>query len=83
MKPHKIGLSSEDLRIQGMYILLEDNEEKYSKMGITYPPNRLYKIEIVAEAIFNGRRCRAKRSFNIPKETSITKAVESMIIKRK
>ena len=57
MKPHKIRLSSGDLRAQGMYILLEDNEEKYTKMGITSPPNRVYKIEIAVEAIFNDKRC--------------------------
>ena len=82
MKPYKIRLSSGDLRAQGMYILLEDGEEKYTKFGITSPPNRIYKIEIAVEAIFNGRRCRGKRSFNIPKGTSIIKAVESLIIKK-
>ena len=82
MKPYKIRLSSGDLRAQGMYILLGDGEEKYTKLGITSPPNRIYKIEIAVEVIFNGRRCRGKRSFNIPKGTSIIKAVESLIIKK-
>ena len=82
MKPYKIRLSSGDLRAQGMYILLEDGEEKYTKLGITSPPNRIYKIEIAVEVIFNGRRCRGKRSFNIPKGTSIIKAVESLIVKK-
>ena len=82
MKPYKIRLSSGDLRAQGMYILLGDGEEKYTKLGITSPPNRIYKIEIAVEVIFNGRRCRGKRSFNIPKGTSIIKAVESLIVKK-
>ena len=82
MKPYKIRLSSGDLRAQGMYILLEDGEEKYTKLGITSPPNRIYKIEIAVEVIFNGRRCRGKRSFNIPKGTSIIKAGESLIVKK-
>lgn len=82
MKPYKIRLSSGDLRAQGMYILLEENEEKYTKAGITSPPNRIYKIEIAIETIYNGKRCRGKRVFNIPKGTSITKAVESLIIKK-
>lgn len=82
MKPYKIRLSSGDLRAQGMYILLGDGEEKYTKLGITSPPNRIYKIEIAVEVIFNGRRCRGKRSFNISKGTSIIKAVESLIIKK-
>ena len=34
MKPYKIRLSSGDLRAQGMYILLGDSEEKYTKLGI-------------------------------------------------
>ena len=46
MKPVKIRLSQGDLRAQGMYILLEEDEEKYTKNGITsyenyveYPDN--------------------------------------------
>lgn len=82
MKPVKIRLSQGDLRAQGMYILLEDNEVKYTKNGITTPPNRIYKIEIAVETTFDNKRCRGKRSFNIPKGTSITKAVESLLGKK-
>ena len=82
MKPVKIRLSQGDLRAQGMYILLEENEEKYTKNGITSPPNRTYKIEIAVETVVNNKRCRGKRSFNIPKGTSITKAIESLLGKK-
>lgn len=82
MKPIKIRLSKGDLRAQGMYILLEENEEKYTKNGITSPPNRTYKIEIAVETVVNNKRCRGKRSFNIPKGTSITKAIESLLGKK-
>lgn len=82
MKPFKIRLIDGDLRAQGMYILLEENEEKYTKTGITSPPNRIYKIEIAVETIYNNKRCRGKRSFNIPKGTSITKAIESLLGKK-
>ena len=82
MKPVKIRLSQGDLRAQGMYILLEEDEEKYTKTGITSPPNRIYKIEIAVETVVNNKRCRGKRSFNIPKGTSITKAIESLLGKK-
>lgn len=82
MKPFKIRLTDGDLRAQGMYVLLEENEEKYTKTGITSPPNRIYKIEIAVETIYNNKRCRGKRSFNIPKGTSITKAIESLLGKK-
>ena len=82
MKPVKIRLSQGDLRAQGMYILLEEDEEKYTKNGITSPPNRIYKIEIAVETVVNNKRCRGKRSFNIPKGTSITKAIESLLGKK-
>lgn len=82
MKPIKIRLSQGDLRAQGMYILLEEDEEKYTKTGITSPPNRIYKIEIAVETVVNNKRCRGKRSFNIPKGTSITKAIESLLGKK-
>jgi len=82
MKPVKIRLSLGDLRAQGMYILLEEDEEKYTKNGITSPPNRTYKIEIAVETVVNNKRCRGKRSFNIPKGTSITKAIESLLGKK-
>lgn len=82
MKPVKIRLSQGDLRAQGMYILLEEDEEKYTKNGITSPPNRTYKIEIAVETVVNNKRCRGKRSFNIPKGTSITKAIESLLGKK-
>lgn len=82
MKPVKIRLSQGDLRAQGMYILLEEDEEKYTKNGITSPPNRTYKIEIAVETVVNNKRCRGKRSFNIPKGTSITKSIESLLGKK-
>lgn len=82
MKPVKIKLSSGDKRAQGMYILIDDFEKKYTKTGITSPPNRIYKIEIAIEVVINNKRNRGKRRFNIPKGTSITKAVESLLGKR-
>lgn len=82
MKSVKIKLSKGDRRSQGMYILLDDSEIKYTKQGITSPPNRIYQIEIAIEAMVNNKRCRGKRNFNIPKGTSITKAIESLQSKK-
>ena len=82
IKPYKIKLVVGDKRAQGMYILLEPNEEKYTAKGVTAPPNRIYTIQIAVESMYRYKRCRGKRSFNVPKGTSIIKAVESMISKK-
>lgn len=81
-KPYKIKLDIGDKRAQNMYILLNPSEVKYTSKGLTAPPNRIYNIQIAVETMFNNKRCRGKRSFTIPKGTSIIKAVESMIPKR-
>ncbi len=65
-----------------MYILISDDEIKYTKNNETRPPNRAYKIQIAVEAIHNHKRCRGKQSFNIQKGTSIAKAVNSLLGKR-
>jgi len=82
LKPYKIKLEAGDKRAQGMYILIEPHEEKYSPKGITVPPRRNYKIQIAVEIIHKNKRCRGKRVFNIVKNTSIRRAVESMMTKR-
>lgn len=82
IKPTKIKLSQGDKRAQGMYLLIDSSEEKYTKDGITRPPNRDYNIQIAVETIYNSKRCRGKRNFLIQKGTSIIKAVESLIPKR-
>ncbi|KAB7892314.1 tyrosine-type recombinase/integrase [Poseidonibacter ostreae] len=81
-KPYKIKLAAGDKRSQGMYLLLEPKEVKYTSKGITAPPNRTYQIQVAVEVMYNNKRCRGKRTFNIPKGTSITKAVESIIPKK-
>ncbi len=63
----------------GMYILLKDDEVRYTKENETRPPNRIYRIEIAVEAVHNNKRCRGKQSFQIPKGTSISKAVSSLL----
>ncbi len=80
--PYKIKLEVGDKRAQGMYILLKPSEEKYSAKGVTITPTRNYKIEVAVEAIYNNKRCRGKKVFNITKGTSIIRAVENMIAKR-
>lgn len=82
LKPYKIKLATGDKRAQGMYILIDSSEEKYSNKGITTPPNRNYKIQIAVEIVHEHKRCRGKRVFNIVKGTSIIRAVENMIVKR-
>ena len=82
MTPYKIKLEVGDKRAQGMYILLKPSEEKYTAKGVTITPTRNYKIEIAVEAIYNNKRCRGKKVFNITKGTSIIRAVENMIAKR-
>lgn len=66
----------------GMYILLDYDEEKYTKQNETKPPNRNYKIQIAVEAMYNNKRCRGKKTFNIPKGTSIVKSVSSLLGKK-
>ncbi|MDD2358542.1 MAG: tyrosine-type recombinase/integrase [Thiovulaceae bacterium] len=75
-KPIKIKLSNNTA--SGMYILLTDDEIKKQTGSETKPPNRIYKIQIAVEAIYNNQRCRGKKSFSIPKGTSIVKAVASL-----
>ena len=80
--PYKIKLEVGDKRAQGMYILLKPSEEKYTAKGVTITPTRNYKIEVAVEVIYNNKRCRGKKVFNITKGTSIIRAVENMIAKR-
>jgi len=79
-KPVKIKLNNGSA--SGMYILLKASEIRYSKDNETKPPNRIYTIQIAVEAIYNNKRCRGKQSFKIPKGTSISKAVSSLLGKR-
>jgi site-specific recombinase XerD len=79
-KPVKIKLNNN--LAAGMYILLKPDEIKYTKDDETKPPNRTYKIEIAVEVVVKNKRCRGKQSFNIPKGTSIVKAVSSLLGKK-
>lgn len=80
MKPIKIKLNNGTA--SGMYILLESDEDKYTKNNETKPPNRNYKIQIAVEVVYNNKRCRGKKTFNITKGTSIVKAVSSLLGKK-
>jgi len=80
MKPVKIKLNNG--AAAGMYILLDDDEVRYTNTDETRPPNRTYKIEIAIEAMCNNKRCRGKKTFNVPKGTSISKAVNSLLGKK-
>lgn len=79
-KPIKIKLNNS--MASGMYILIKNDEIKYTKENETKPPNRAYKIQIAIEAMYNNKRCRGKQSFQIKKGTSIAKAVSSLLGKR-
>ena len=79
---YKIKLEVGDKRAQGMYILLKPSEEKYTAKGVSIAPTRNYKIEVAVETIYNNKRCRGKKVFNITKGTSIIRAIENMIAKR-
>ena len=79
-KPVKIKLYNGTA--SGMYILLSKDEVRYTKNNETKPPNRAYKIQIEIEAIYKDKRCRGKKSFNVAKGTSISKAVGSLLGKR-
>lgn len=79
-KPVKIKLNNGTA--SGMYILINDNEIKYTKDNETKPPNRSYKIEVAVEAMHNHKRTRGKETFTIAKGTSIAKAVGSLLGKR-
>ena len=80
LKPIKIKLNNGTAG--GMYIVLTEDEVRYTKTGETRPPNRIYKIEIAVEAMHHNKRCRGKSLFSIPKGTSISKAVGSLLGKR-
>lgn len=80
LKARKIKLNNGSAT--GMYILLSDDEVKYTKNNETKPPNRIYKIEIAVEVMFNNKRVRGKQTFTIPMGTSITKAVSSLLGKK-
>jgi integrase len=79
-KPIKIKLNNGTA--PGMYILIVSDEEKYTKQNETKPPNRNYKIEVAVEVMYNHKRCRGKKLFNVPKGTSIVKAVSSLLGKK-
>ncbi len=79
-KPVKIKLNNNTA--SGMYILLDKSEINYTKDSETKPPNRSYSIQIEVEQMYNDKRCRGKRLFNIPKGTSIIKAVGSLLGKK-
>jgi len=66
----------------GMYILINDDELKFTKNNETKPPNRIYKIEIAIETMYKNKRCRGKQTFTIPKGTSMVKAVSSLLGKK-
>ena len=80
IKPIKIKLNNGTA--SGMYILLASDEEKYTKQNETKPPNRNYKIQVAVEVMYNHKRCRGKKLFNVPKGTSIVKAVSSLLGKK-
>jgi|GEM_PF-3949393 len=79
-KPFKIKLSKGDSK--GMYLLANQDEIKLDKADNTKAPNRIYKIQIEVEAIYNNKRCRGKKIFSVPKGTSMVKACLSMISNR-
>lgn len=79
-KPIKVQLNNGTA--SGMYILLNDSEIRYTKDDETKPPNRSYKIQVNVEAVYQAKRCTGKRLFDIPKGTSISKAVASLLGKR-
>jgi len=79
-KPVKIKLNNGSA--SGMYILVKNDEIRYTKTNETKPPNRAYTIQIAVEAIYKNKRCRGKQSYKIPKGTSISKAVSSLLGKR-
>ena len=79
-KPIKIKLNNGTA--SGMYILIASDEEKYTKQNETKPPNRNYKIQVAVEVMYNHKRCRGKKLFNVPKGTSIVKAVSSLLGKK-
>lgn len=80
LKPVKIKLNNGTA--SGMYILISQDEIKYTDKDETRPPNRIYKIEIAVETMSNNKRCRGKSSFQIAKGTSIVKAVSSLLGKK-
>ena len=79
-KPVKIRLNNGTA--SAMYIVIKEDEIRYTKENETKPPNRTYKIQIAVEAIYNHKRCRGKQSFQIKKGTSISKAVSSLLEKK-
>lgn len=46
----------------GMYILISNDEIKYTKEHETKPPNRNYKIEVAVEVMYKSKRARGKET---------------------
>ena len=49
LKPVKIKLNNGTA--SGMYILLKEDEIRFTKDGETRAPNRIYKIEVAVETV--------------------------------
>lgn len=78
MKPIKINLTNG--KATGMYVLAEESEIKTDSNGNTSAPKkRAYKIQVTTEAIYNNKRCRGKKTINIPANTSMVTAVNKCI----
>ncbi|MEW6552214.1 MAG: tyrosine-type recombinase/integrase [Campylobacterota bacterium] len=84
-KPVKIKLANGSA--VGIYVLLTNSEYNIIDNVATAPSDtngntkaprgRAYKLEVTCEVVRKNKRCRGKKTINIPKGTSMVKAVEA------
>lgn len=60
------------------FYMLSDTEPKIDKDGNTKAPNSDYKIQIEVAAEYNNKRVRGKKSYTIPRGTTMVKAIQSL-----
>lgn len=72
---HKISLKN---GTSSNFYILSESEPKIDKDGNTKAPNSDYKIQIEVAALYNNKRVRGKKSYTIPRGTTMVKAIQSL-----
>lgn len=74
-KRHKIVLKN---GTAANFYILSDTEPRVDKDGNTKAPNSDYKIQIEVATKFNNQRVRGKKSYTMPRGTTMVKAIQSL-----
>lgn len=60
------------------FYLLSDTEPRVDKDGNTKAPNSDFKIQIEVATQYNNKRVRGKKSYTMPRGTTMVKAIQSL-----